>query len=139
MLLMLRFVSASSAQSAEGIWQTFHEESGLPLSLVKITEKNGSIEGKVIKIFLQPWEGEDPICLRCPGEKKNAKIVGLSFMWGFKKENGFWANGYILDPGNGTTYSSSVWLEDANTLKVRGYRGIFYRTQTWKRVEKDGK
>ncbi len=120
---------------ATGVWKTIDDKTGKVKSLVEISEKNGVLSGKITKIYLQAWEGEDPICMQCPGEKKNAKIVGMTFMWGFQKKDGKWTNGSILDPGNGTTYTSSVWLEDADTLKVRGYWGVFYRTQTWRRVK----
>ena len=40
--------------------------------------------------------------------------------------------GKIYNPKNGKTYKCSIWLDGAN-LKVRGYLGVFYETQTWKR------
>jgi len=116
-----------------GIWKTIGDESGAVKSLVEIVEKNGALTGRILKIYLMPWEGDNPLCLRCPGEKKNARIVGMPFLWGFKKSGNKWVEGQIMDPGNGKTYQSSVWLENNNTLKVRGYWGLLYRTQTWKR------
>ena len=56
-------------------------------------------------------------------------------LWDFKKAGDKWVGGKILDPGNGSTYSSSLWLLDEDTLKVRGYLGPFYRSQVWKRVK----
>ncbi|MCX5615883.1 DUF2147 domain-containing protein [Bombella sp. TMW 2.2559] len=52
-----------------------------------------------------------------------------------RRKNGRW-HGTILDPRSGRTYQASMWLADANTLKLRGYIGlaIFGETQTWKRV-----
>ena len=123
-----------------GLWKTIDDESGNPKSLIEISENNGQLSGRILKIYLQPWEGENPICLQCPGTKKKAKIIGMTILWNFKKDtdkpgDSHWTSGNILDPGNGKTYTSSVWLEDENTLKVRGYWGLFYRTQTWKRIE----
>ncbi len=54
----------------------------------------------------------------------------------FKESGDSWTSGSILDPESGEVYSSKLWMEDANTLRVRGYAGLldlFYRTQTWKR------
>ena len=49
------------------------------------------------------------------------------------KPNGaVWSGGKILDPGNGKIYRCKIWLKDGE-LKVRGYFGPFYRTQTWRR------
>ena len=38
--------------------------------------------------------------------------------------------GTIIDPEDGKIYKAEVWVEDRK-LKVRGYLGVFYRTQTW--------
>ena len=38
--------------------------------------------------------------------------------------------GTILDPEDGKVYKAELWIEDGK-LKVRGYLGPFYKTQTW--------
>jgi uncharacterized protein (DUF2147 family) len=43
------------------------------------------------------------------------------------------AEGTILDPESGKIYQCKIWLEGED-LKVRGYWGPFFRTQTWKKV-----
>lgn len=89
-----------------------------------------------MKIFLEPYQGEDPVCTKCPGDKKDKRVIGLNFLWGFKQAGDLWASGKILDPESGEVYSSKLRLEDVNTLQVRGYTGpfdLFYRTQSWKR------
>lgn len=130
-VLLLLIAGNLLAQSPVGLWQSFHEKSGLPLSLIRIEESPKGVEGKVEKIFLQPWEGKDPICAKCPGMRKDQKIIGMTFLWGFDP-NG--KNGFILDPASGEIYKSKMWLTDENVLKVRGYAGpmnLFYRTQNW--------
>lgn len=131
----LLLANAALAQSPVGAWQTIDDGSGKPRSVVQIEEKSGLLEGKITQIFLQPCEPPDPVCTKCSGERKNAKVVGMTILWGLKKDGEQWTGGSILDPANGTTYRSALWLEDADTLKVRGYWGIFWRTQTWKRVK----
>jgi uncharacterized protein (DUF2147 family) len=44
-----------------------------------------------------------------------------------------WKNGKILDPEKGKEYSCKLWIEDGK-LQVRGYWGMFYRTQIWYRA-----
>jgi len=125
------------AQSVEGKWITYNEQTGSALSIVEIAKVNNSIEGKVAEIFLEPFQGEDPICVKCIGERKDKKVINMNFLWGFKKKGSEWIDGKILDPQNGEVYNSKLWLEDSNTMKVRGYGGVmdfFYRTQTWKRI-----
>ncbi|MCB9352419.1 MAG: DUF2147 domain-containing protein [Lewinellaceae bacterium] len=133
-LLWLASSISGSAQTVAGLWQTYHEETGLPLSHIKIEETSSGIKGKVARIFLQPWEGEDPICAKCDGHRKDKKVIGMEFLWGFQKEGKEWSDGKILDPAGGKIYDSKLWLANDTTLKVRGYAGpmnLFYRTQTW--------
>ncbi|HEU5292899.1 MAG TPA: DUF2147 domain-containing protein [Cyclobacteriaceae bacterium] len=124
------------AQSVVGKWMTYNEQTGSPLSMIEIKESGSGIEGKVVKIFLEPFQGEDPICIKCNGERKNKKVIDMNFLWGFKHQGDSWTDGKILDPESGDVYTSKLWLEDPNTLQVRGYGGpfdVFFRTQTWKR------
>ena len=54
------------------------------------------------------------------------------------KENDYlWAGkGTILDPNNGKVYTVKMTpIEGGKRLQVRGYIGVFYRTQYWVRVE----
>jgi uncharacterized protein (DUF2147 family) len=114
----------------------YNEQTGSPLSVIEIAKSGNSIEGKVSQIFLEPFQGENPICTKCSGERKNKKVIGMNFLWGFIKDAETWTTGKILDPESGEIYSGKLWLDDANTLQVRGYGGpldLFYRTQTWKR------
>lgn len=132
---VMLLTNVAVAQSPVGTWQTIDDGSGKPRSIVQIEEKNGMLEGKVTQIFLQSCESPDPVCTKCSGERKNAKIVGMTILWSYKNDGEKWTGGYILDPANGTTYRSAMWLEGTDTLKMRGYWGIFWRTQTWKRVK----
>jgi uncharacterized protein (DUF2147 family) len=51
-----------------------------------------------------------------------------------KKTGTEFSEGTILDPKNGKIYNCKIWIENGD-LKLRGYWGPFYRTQTWKRAE----
>jgi Delta7-sterol 5-desaturase len=133
-LIVAGFIS--HAQSIEGKWTTYNEETGSALSVIEIRKTNNIIEGKVSEVFLEPFQGDDPICTKCSGERKDKKVISMNFLWGFKKDGDDWTDGKILDPARGEVYNSKLWLEDNNTMKVRGYgiMDLFYRTQTWKRI-----
>tara|TARA_Y100001972_G_scaffold129302_1_gene196385 strand:- start:752 stop:1930 length:1179 start_codon:yes stop_codon:yes gene_type:complete len=141
-LLLLSTVSAYG-QSPEGKWMTFNETTGAPLSVISIYEnaETQSWEGKIDSIILQSNQGENPICTNCPGDFKNKPVVGLPFLWSFSKSGNEWTGGKVLDPESGTVYSSKIWFEGPDELRVRGYGGpfdLFYRTQNWRRVEGSG-
>ena len=48
-----------------------------------------------------------------------------------------WSEGTILDPKKGSIYDCEMWFEDGNydTLKVRGYIWVLFRTQEWYRAD----
>ena len=54
----------------------------------------------------------------------------MEIIKGMKKSGDEYSEGNILDPEVGKIYSCKLWIE-GNDLKVRGYWGPFYRTQTW--------
>ena len=41
--------------------------------------------------------------------------------------------GTITDPNEDKTYDGKAWLPSNSTLKMRGYSGLFFKTQTWTR------
>jgi uncharacterized protein (DUF2147 family) len=139
--ILLLISSTLVAQSVEGKWTTYNEKTGSPLSVIEIVKSGSSIEGKISQILLEPYQGEDPVCTKCTGERKDRKVLGMNFLWGFKEDGDYWSSGKILDPESGKVYSGKLWMDNANTLKVRGYAGpldLFYRTQTWKREGSSG-
>jgi len=120
-----------AANSPVGTWKTIDDETKKVKSIVEIYEKNGVVFGKIVKLI---GESQDTKCDKCKGSKFNKPIVGMVFVWGMKKDGDKYEDGKILDPKNGKTYTCKMWIEDGN-LKVRGYIGFFYRTQTWYKVK----
>lgn len=127
---------AAHMNSPVGQWITVSDRTHDRSGIVDIYERDGKLYGKIIKIF--PGSGRDPAerCVKCEGEFKNKPVLGLNFLWGFEPAgDNTWKNGKVLDPHDGEIYRGSLMLvEDGKKLKVRGYWGIFWRTQTWIRV-----
>lgn len=124
--------------SPAGLWKNIDDATGKPRALIRITESNGTLQGKIEKVFPGPNESQNPKCEKCEGANKDAPIVGLVILSGLKKDGEEYAGGQILDPDNGKTYSSKVRLTDAGKkLSVRGYLGVpmLGRSQTWLRQE----
>lgn len=122
-------------KTCEGVWKTIDDETGKAKSHVKVWQDKGVYYGKIVQLLNRPANDLDPNCDVCPGDKKGKKVNGMTIIWGMKKESSRYAQGKILDPKSGKTYDCTMWLEDKNTLKVRGWLAMFYRTQTWSRIE----
>ena len=136
-LLILLLVSTNcvSQSSILGKWTTIDDESGKARSIVEIVERSSKVFGKIIKLYPNPEEDPDPICDKCPADdaRFNKKIIGLEIIRDMIWEEKTLAEGTILDPESGKIYQCKIWLEGED-LKVRGYWGPFFRTQTWKKV-----
>jgi uncharacterized protein (DUF2147 family) len=130
----LIFIStAASAQlSVIGKWKTIDDNTGKERSVVEIFEKGSKVHGKIIKLYREKGEDPDPICDECDedDDRYKKKIIGMEIIRDMLKAGVELAEGTIMDPDNGKIYRCKIWVED-NELKVRGYLGPFYRTQTW--------
>jgi uncharacterized protein (DUF2147 family) len=131
---LLILYTEAYGQSILGKWKTI-DESGQEKSVVEIFERNGKIFGKVIKIFPTPGKDPDPVCNKCPEDdaRYKKKIIGMEIIRDMQEDQGEYTGGDILDPEAGKVYRCKMWI-DGQDLKVRGYWGPFYRTQSWKQV-----
>lgn len=143
LLLLLLIPGLLYAQSPAGRWMTFNEVTGAPLSVIHLYQNHGagSWEGKIDSVILQPNQGKDPVCVGCPGDFRDKPMIGMEFLWNFKRAGDEWTGGKLLDPESGDIYNAKIWFEGAAEIRVRGYGGpfeLFYRTQTWRRLEGSG-
>ncbi len=125
-------VDGYSQNTVIGKWKTIDDETSQPKSIVEITEKDGKVYGKIIKLFRGPGEDPDPVCDKCSQDdaRHNKKVIGMEIIKGLSKDNADYSGGTILDPADGRVYRCKIWLNGDN-LMVRGYWGPFFRTQTW--------
>jgi uncharacterized protein (DUF2147 family) len=131
--------AAADTSSPAGLWKTVDDKTDKERSYVRITENNGVFEGKVEKLLnRQPDDDPDNLCRKCEGERKDKPIVGMTILWGLKKDGEQYAGGEILDPKNGKIYRAKMKVTDGGSkLEVRGFIGVslFGRSQTWLRLE----
>jgi uncharacterized protein (DUF2147 family) len=138
-LVTLMFaMPAAMAQNASpaGAWKTIDDETGKPKSVVRITEENGVLTGKIEKLFRPADQDQNPKCGACEGARKDQPLIGMTILSGLKKDGNEYTGGEILDPSKGKTYKSKAQLKDnGSKLEVRGYIGapMFGRSQTWVR------
>jgi uncharacterized protein (DUF2147 family) len=128
-----------SQSSIVGMWKTIDDETGKAKSIIEIFENEGVYNGRIIKLFREPNEDQDPKCDKCNGTLKNQRVLGMQNLNGLKKDSETkWSGGEIVDPKNGKAYSCKAELVDSGKkLNLRGFMGISLigRTQTWERIE----
>jgi uncharacterized protein (DUF2147 family) len=133
LLALLCSLSCKAQTTPEGLWMSFDDDGKTPSALVRITKLNGHLVGRIEKV-LDPQA--DATCSKCIDERKNQPLVGMEIIRDAKAElrNGKWEQGRILDPDDGTEYKLVLELQNAGqTLLVRGYWGVFWRTQQWRK------
>jgi uncharacterized protein (DUF2147 family) len=152
LMVVCLFTTATTAQVSVngkdclGVWKTVDDETGRTKSHVEIFKKGNNYHAKIIKL-LDPQtlkdsgekRFEDIKCDKCPSDHgKDQSMIGLEMVWDMYKSSDKWKGGSIMDPKKGKVYTCTMWMDDSdakgNTLMVRGWVAMFYRTQTWYRI-----
>ena len=129
-------IPAYAQETPVGAWKTIDDASGKPRAIIRITEANGTLSGKIEKLISEPGEEQNPRCIPCTDARKDQPIVGMTILTGLKREGiaTVWSGGEILDPDTAKVYKCKATLTGGGRkLEMRGYIGvpILGRTQTW--------
>jgi uncharacterized protein (DUF2147 family) len=136
--LALTVAAHAQSPSPVGLWTSIDDVTKAPKAVIHIALVDGQLQGTIERLILKPGDDRAPTCIKCDGSLRNAPIVGLQILSGFRLEDSSYVDGTILDPATGKTYRSRMTLtHDGAALEVRGYIGVpaFGRTQTWTRVK----
>jgi uncharacterized protein (DUF2147 family) len=135
-LVLLAALPVAAVESPIGKWSTIDEKTGKVKSVVEVYEQGGKVFAKITGLTEPNDEqGKPKTCTKCQGADKDKPIIGLVIVKDLSAAGDRYKGGTILDPEDGKVYKAEVWPEDGK-LKVRGYLGVFYRTQTWLKAEK---
>ena len=142
MLACLCMSSFSFANDMTGVWKTIDDQTGYSRGDVTVVKNaDGTYSGKLTAIRPLPYKPLVETCAKCKGNLKNAPLVGLEILKGFKqdpKNPNEYAGGTVLDPLSGNVYKGKAkLLNNGKRLTMRGYVGVsaLGRSTTWIRSE----
>jgi uncharacterized protein (DUF2147 family) len=123
--------AVGAAEPVVGRWNTIDDKSGKVRSTVEVYEQGGKVFGRIVGLAEPNDEsGKARICSKCTGADKDKPVVGLVILRDLNADGERYKGGTILDPEDGKVYKAEVWTQDGK-LRVRGYAGLFFRTQEW--------
>ena len=126
-VLSMAFALMSMAGYSQDVLGKWYTESGD--AQVEIYQAGDKLNGKIVWLEKGP---ETKDTHNSDEKLRSRKLLGVNILSGLTKKSEKWEGGRIYNPKNGKNYTCSIWL-DGNQLKVRGYIGMFFETQTWKR------
>lgn len=123
-----------------GMYQTIDDETSKPKSIVALYEyKEGDdalLAGRIVALYDENGKLSETLSNPVKIADKvdgSPKYVGLDIVWNMEwdSDDNEYTDGKIMDPKKGSVYSSVIWQDSKDKLRVRGKIGPFGRTQTW--------
>ena len=139
-LILLSNISIYAKNSADdiiGLWRT-----GNGRGLIEIYKaSDGTYQGKIKGGQKRKDKNGNDINLDVNNPDPNLRnrvIHGMVIITKFRFDgDDTWTDGRIYNPEDGNEYKCKMWMDDINTINLRGYVGISLlgRTEKWTRVK----
>lgn len=121
-----------------GLYQTIDDETNKPKSVVALYEYKDAdkdlLAGRIVALYDEAGNLSETLANPVKVADKvdgSPKYVGLDIVWNMEWDKDEYNDGKIMDPKKGNVYSSVIWQEEPDKLRVRGKIGPFGRTQIW--------
>ncbi len=122
--------------SAAGLWQK--TDDGKPVIwILMVDHHDGTFEGIMAKKFVKPGMPETVTCAKCTDDRKDAAILGISFIRDMKRNGLEYEGGNILNPRDGQVWKAKMTVSpDGQQLTLRGYllTPVLGKDEIWQRL-----
>lgn len=129
MLTLALLALSAPAADPVGQWRT---PTG---GVVELERCGAALCGRIVALPPLPSNPKQLDTRNADPAKRGQPLKGLTMLTGFTGGPSVWSGGRVYNPQDGHTYSGTITLVDARTLRLKGCAFAFFcKTQNWVRI-----